>query len=346
MANKVWTQTTLGLAIASELNAKAGTTAGSVPSAIADAVAISLDKLWRGPWTLRRITLAWGTDKDVLRQPSAWTGTSDATLAGAYTGTKLDCYTFTADATGTVGTTAGLTISVTDFDGEAVATLAVDDTYTPGTAMTVAAGITIAMSAGTITSAQAFYVDLKHDLSLLPLWDYPGDSTRQYGDFKKLDTDWLHENNSNGSIKFLTDHTALLAIEQSYASDVSIPQVALIEPDQERAATAAGNFQWRARLIPTPAIEVSYTVYYQSAAPTLSLTSAPQWPGYMHEMWELRSKAVASRKLNRNDADSHEQRYLRMLHTETEDDKETQDNSTPMIQDTTGDFSALTSRGY
>jgi hypothetical protein len=346
MANKAWTRTTLGLALAGELNCKAGVTVGTVPSQIEDAILASFDALWkREPcrFALRRATLTWGTDKDVLRIPSTWTGATP-TLAGAYTGTKLDCYTFTASASGTVGTTVSLALTVTDFDGAAVGTLAIGSTYTPGTAITVANGITISLPAGTVTSAQAFYVDLKHDLALLPLWDYPGDSTRALGNFRKLDPDWIEENNNNGSIRFTQDISLFIEHEQSLDGQTSIPELALIEPDQERSATTTGKFNWRCRLSATPSQEVSYTIYYLCYAPTLAATHVPVWPDFMHEQWEADSKWRALKKLNRDSWKEAYAHYKAGQGVAINEENETQSSSTPDIHDA-GDTDGFLSGG-
>ncbi len=345
MANKAWTRTTLGLALAGELNCKAGVTIGTVPTQIEDAILESFDSLWGTEpcrFAQRRATLTWVMDKDVLRIPSAWTGATP-TLAGAYTGTKLDCYTFTASATGTVGTTVSLTLAVTDFDGTTVATLAIGSTYTPGAAITVANGITIALAAGSVTSAQAFYVDLKHDLALLPLWDYPGDSTRAIGNFRKLDPDWIEENNNNGSIRFTQDVSLFIEHEQSYDGQTSIPNLALIENDQDRTTSTTGKFNWRCRLSPTPSQEVAYTVYYYSYAPTLAATHIPLWPDFMHKLWRLDSKWRALEKLGKDIGQSYG-RFKSVQGGAINEENETQSSSTPEIHDT-GDADCFLSGG-
>jgi len=77
-------------------------------------------------------------------------GTATPTLAGNVTLAANDTYTFTADATGTIGTTAGLTISVTNAAGLAVAVLDVGEGYEPGQAIELPGGLTVSFDAGDI----------------------------------------------------------------------------------------------------------------------------------------------------------------------------------------------------
>lgn len=94
----------------------------------------------------------------------AWQGGSGSisTLsAGTYVGTDDDVWTFTADSTGgTVGATAGLQVTVTDSGGNTVATLDVGSTYTPGTALSVAEGVSVSFTANTLTANDHFTVDM------------------------------------------------------------------------------------------------------------------------------------------------------------------------------------------
>jgi flagellar hook-associated protein 1 FlgK len=87
-----------------------------------------------------------------------YAGTTTSTLSGAYTGAANDTYTFQVEgAGGTVGTTPGLTVQVLDGANNVVATLDVGSDYTPGTALTVANGVSVAFSAGTFTAGSFSY---------------------------------------------------------------------------------------------------------------------------------------------------------------------------------------------
>jgi flagellar hook-associated protein 2 len=94
---------------------------------------------------------------------AANTGTSAATSnagAGNYTGAGNQTYTFkVVGSGGTVGTTSGLSVKVLDSSNNVVTTLDVGSDYTPGTALTVASGVTVAFGAGTLNSGDSFTVD-------------------------------------------------------------------------------------------------------------------------------------------------------------------------------------------
>jgi hypothetical protein len=343
MANKEWTRTTLGLALTSEMNAKAAGSSGTVPTQVADAVSESFDALWkREPcrFAIRRASLTWGTDKDVLRDDD-WNGAT-ITLGGAYTGSKLDCYTFTASGTGTVGA-GSITLAVTDYDGDVVATLAIGSNYTPGTAITVANGIAVALAAGGTVAAEAFYVDLKPSLALVPLWNYPGDSTRQFGDFRKLDPEWFEENNNNGAIRFTSDIALFQRYETAWGDQTGFPAMALVEPDQDRRPKTSGNFNWRVRVTPIPSQEVTYTIYYLSYAPTLAATDVPVWPAFMHELWRLDAKWRALQKLGRESSKEAYSQFKAVQSQAKGEENETQENDTPDIQDAYADADAFIS---
>ena len=103
---------------------------------------------------------------------TGWTGATP-TQAGTYTSnTKSQTYTFTANASGTVGTTAGLTIGWEDSDGT-TGTLTVDNTYTAGTALAVANGLTVSFPAAAITSAETFSIACygDNDVRNSNVWD-------------------------------------------------------------------------------------------------------------------------------------------------------------------------------
>ena len=87
-------------------------------------------------------------------------GTATPTLAGNVTLDANDAYTFTADAAGTIGTTPGLTVTVTDAEGLTVAVLDVGDGYEPGQALGLPGGLTVSFSAGVVAASDAFSADL------------------------------------------------------------------------------------------------------------------------------------------------------------------------------------------
>ena len=90
-------------------------------------------------------------------------GTSTASVSGIYSGESNDVYTFTALGTGTIGSTAGLQVEVTDSSGAVVATLDVGSDYTPGNTINVANGVSLTLSGGTITTGDAFSLDVIND---------------------------------------------------------------------------------------------------------------------------------------------------------------------------------------
>jgi len=90
-------------------------------------------------------------------------GTSTASVSGIYSGESNDVYTFTALGTGTIGSTAGLQVEVTDSSGAVVATLDVGSNYTPGNTINVANGVSLTLSGGTITTGDAFSLDAIND---------------------------------------------------------------------------------------------------------------------------------------------------------------------------------------
>jgi flagellar hook-associated protein 1 len=87
-----------------------------------------------------------------------YAGTTTSTLSGAYTGPSNDTYTFQVQgAGGTVGTTSGLTVQVLNSANQVVATLDVGSDYTPGTALSIGNGLSVAFSAGTFTAGSFSY---------------------------------------------------------------------------------------------------------------------------------------------------------------------------------------------
>ena len=84
------------------------------------------------------------------------TGTSTPTFGGTYTGSFSQGYYFTVTSGGTVGSSA-LTIAWKSDSGES-GTINVPSTYTAGTAITVADGITLSLAAGTLNTNDQFSV--------------------------------------------------------------------------------------------------------------------------------------------------------------------------------------------
>lgn len=83
-------------------------------------------------------------------------GTSTPTIGGTYTGTLSQGYHFTVASGGTVGTDA-ITIGYTSDSGQS-GTINVASNYTPGTPITVANGLTLSLSAGTLNAHDKFSV--------------------------------------------------------------------------------------------------------------------------------------------------------------------------------------------
>jgi flagellin-like hook-associated protein FlgL len=95
-----------------------------------------------------------------------WSVTFDAqkTVGGEYTGTAGDTWLFRVDSTGgQIGVTAGLTIEVIDqSSGRLIKTLDVGSTYTPGTALDVAQGVTVSLGdTDTLVGGETFTLGLK-----------------------------------------------------------------------------------------------------------------------------------------------------------------------------------------
>ncbi len=83
-------------------------------------------------------------------------GTASPTIAGTYSGTLSQGYRFTVTSGGTVGTDA-ITIGYTSDSGQ-TGTINVASDYTPGTPITVANGLTLSLSAGTLVAGDKFSV--------------------------------------------------------------------------------------------------------------------------------------------------------------------------------------------
>jgi flagellar hook-associated protein 2 len=91
---------------------------------------------------------------------AANTSTSAATSnagAGSYTGASNNTYTFTVTSGGTVGTTNGITLSYSDTSGTHTGTITLNS-GDAGVAQTVAQGIQVGFSAGTLVTGDTFSV--------------------------------------------------------------------------------------------------------------------------------------------------------------------------------------------
>jgi flagellar hook-associated protein 1 len=87
---------------------------------------------------------------------SAVSGTTTATLGGAYTGSKNDELTFQVQGTGTVGVTSNLTLKVTDGVGNQIASLNIGQGYEPGSALQLGDGVTVRLASGTANNGDEF----------------------------------------------------------------------------------------------------------------------------------------------------------------------------------------------
>lgn len=96
--------------------------------------------------------------------PSAWSGasTTTPTVVGIYEGRSNKTFTFTVNTAGTIGT-AGV---VTWSDGNETGRLDLGSTYTAGDYRMVHQGISIAFSAGALSAADTFTVDVTAERGL------------------------------------------------------------------------------------------------------------------------------------------------------------------------------------
>jgi flagellar hook-associated protein 1 FlgK len=76
-------------------------------------------------------------------------GTTLPQVNGVWTGSADDNYTFQIVGNGTVGTTSGLALQVTNSANAIVGTFNIGQGYTPGTAINIGNGISVSFSAGT-----------------------------------------------------------------------------------------------------------------------------------------------------------------------------------------------------
>jgi flagellar hook-associated protein FlgK len=97
----------------------------------------------------------------LLPQPatSTLTGTAEATISGAYTGTENQTLTCRVVGSGNVGVTDGLTVEVTDGLGNVVTNLKVGLGYRAGDVLAVSDGVQVKISAGTLNDGETFTID-------------------------------------------------------------------------------------------------------------------------------------------------------------------------------------------
>jgi flagellar hook-associated protein 2 len=88
--------------------------------------------------------------------PDSISGTSTPTVAGTYTGSVTQGYHFSVTSGGTVGSSA-ITIAYTSDSGKS-GTITVPSNYVAGTAINVADGLTLSLSAGTLATGDKFSV--------------------------------------------------------------------------------------------------------------------------------------------------------------------------------------------
>ncbi|GBD36725.1 Flagellar hook-associated protein 1 [bacterium HR36] len=86
------------------------------------------------------------------------TGTAQPTVTGTYTGSQNDTYTVTAINSGTVGLTPNLTLEVRNSAGQLLNSVQVGQGYVPGSVVSLAEGLTLQLSAGTLNAGDAFQV--------------------------------------------------------------------------------------------------------------------------------------------------------------------------------------------
>jgi flagellar hook-associated protein 1 FlgK len=89
-------------------------------------------------------------------QTTALTGTATAQVAGSYTGTANDVFTYTVVGSGTVGVTPGLSLEVRNSAGTLLNTLNIGQGYQPGSALPAVEGVTASLSAGTVNAGDNF----------------------------------------------------------------------------------------------------------------------------------------------------------------------------------------------
>ncbi len=95
---------------------------------------------------------------DPVPDLSAFAGTARPTFGGQFAGSNNDAWTVTFSGPGSVGVTDGLTAEVRNSAGDLVASLAIGADYEAGTELSIADGVSLTFSAGTIAGADTFTV--------------------------------------------------------------------------------------------------------------------------------------------------------------------------------------------
>lgn len=86
------------------------------------------------------------------------------TMSGSYTGSDNDTYTFTVMGSGgTVGSTSGLQIQVTDAASSVLQTIDIGDDYVPGSTIDVVDGLKMTLSGGLLAGAASFTTTVLND---------------------------------------------------------------------------------------------------------------------------------------------------------------------------------------
>jgi flagellar hook-associated protein FlgK len=95
---------------------------------------------------------------DPTPDPSAITGSARPAISGRFSGSANAAWTFDVVGSGSVGVTPGLTVEVRDAAGSLLASLDVGRGYEAGTGLTIADGVQVAFSAGTLNAGDAFAI--------------------------------------------------------------------------------------------------------------------------------------------------------------------------------------------
>ena len=152
--------------IAAVINADAGTIANSL-RAVVVGERVVLQTVGQG--STESFSIIGGTATSALGLPiGTYTGQDvgvGVTLSGEYTGDTNRNWTFEPTGDGIIGTTPGLTILVKDQTGAVVSTLEVGDSYSSGTPLAIAQGVSVAFTAGEIRASEGdvFSVDVLKD---------------------------------------------------------------------------------------------------------------------------------------------------------------------------------------
>ncbi|MCA9049280.1 MAG: hypothetical protein KDA89_11165, partial [Planctomycetaceae bacterium] len=94
---------------------------------------------------------------------TGFTGTGVPSFSGSYTGRENDEWTVTFNSAGTIGATAGLTATITNSDGQTVATLEVGTGYEAGQPLYIADGVSVQFESGTVSGTDSAVVPVTAD---------------------------------------------------------------------------------------------------------------------------------------------------------------------------------------